>query len=75
MSLYLMPSFYAHVLNSLLLVFALIVLYKNYSKISRLEPYKLLVLILLFTLVISVHGLSRLGLEKNYGFNPFVLYK
>ncbi len=73
MSLYLMPSFYAHVLNSLLLVFAVIVLYKNYSKISRLEPYKLLVLILLFTLVISVHGISHLGLERAYGFNPILL--
>lgn len=73
MSLYLMPSFYAHVLNSLLLVFAVIVLYKNYSKISRLKPYKLLVLILLFTLVISVHGISHLGLERAYGFNPILL--
>jgi hypothetical protein len=32
MSLYLMPSFYAHVLNSLLLVFAVIVLYNLSSR-------------------------------------------
>ena len=67
------PSFYAHILNSILLVFAVFILYKNYSKLTRLEPYKLLILILLFTLVISVHGISHLGLKKVYGFNPFLL--
>ena len=75
MNVFLIPSIYAHIINSVLIIFVIIILYKNYSKISRLEPYKLLILILLFTLVISVHGLSHLGLEKNYGFNPFVLYK
>jgi hypothetical protein len=73
MNVYLTPSFYAHILNSVLIVVALVILYKNYSKISRLEPYKLLVIILLFTLVISVHGLSHLGLERVYGFNPILI--
>ena len=73
MSLLSVPSFYAHILNSILLVFAVVVLYKNYSKLSRLEPYKLLILILLFTIVISVHGISHLGLERVYGFNPILL--
>ena len=75
MNKFLIPSFYAHIINTVLIIFAIIILYKNYSKISRLEPYKLLILILLFTLVIGVHGISHLGLEKIYGFNPFLLDK
>lgn len=65
------PSFYAHLINGLLILFAVVILYNNYSKFSR---YKLLILILLFALVINVHGLSHLGLERVYGFNPILLF-
>jgi len=68
------PSFYAHLINGLLILFAVVILYNNYSKLSRLEPYKLLILILLFALVINIHGLSHLGLERVYGFNPILLF-
>ena len=42
---------------------------KNYSKIIVLEPYKLVMLTLLFSLGVGVHGISHLGLEKIYGYN------
>ena len=64
------PSFYAHIINGLLMLLAFFILYKNYSKIRILEPYKLLVLILLFCISVGIHGLSHLGLEKIYKFNP-----
>jgi len=69
-NIYLIPSFYAHVINGILIFIAIIVLYKNHSKISRLEPYKLIILILIFSIGIGLHGLSHQGLEKNYNFNP-----
>lgn len=64
------PSLYAHVINGLLLLFAFVVFFKNYSKIVNVEPYKLISLILLFSLATGVHGLSHMGLEKLYNFNP-----
>ena len=64
------PSFYAHTINGLLMLLAFYILYKNYSKIRILEPYKLLVLILLFCISVGIHGLSHLGLEYIYNFNP-----
>ena len=67
---YLSPSFYAHVINGLLLFIAFILLYRNYSKIIHLEPYKLIILTLLLSLTIGIHGLSHLGLEKVYHYNP-----
>lgn len=69
--IYANPSFYAHVVNGLFLFFAFFLFYKNYSKIIRLEPYKLIIVTLLFSAVIGIHGLSHLGLEKGYGYNPF----
>ena len=68
--IYLIPSVYAHIINGILLLFALVLLYTNYSKIKSIEPYKLIVLMLLLSLTFGVHGLSHLGLEKQYNYNP-----
>jgi hypothetical protein len=70
MNLYLVPSYYAHIINGLLLLFAFYVAYKNYSKIINLEPYSKIILLLLFSMSVGIHGLSHLGLERNYQYNP-----
>jgi hypothetical protein len=69
---YLPPSFYAHGLNGFLLFIALIIMITNYSKLSRLEGYpgRTLYLILLLSIAVGIHGISHLGLESVYGFNP-----
>ena len=63
------PSVYAHILNGLLILVSVIVIYKNYGKIIKLDYYKFLILVLLISLVVGVHGLSHLGLEYIYGLN------
>ena len=68
---FLAPSFYAHIINGLLLFVAFIILYKNYSKISNLDPYRKIIITLFFSIGLGVHGLSHLGLESVYGFTPF----
>ena len=68
--IYFIPSFYAHIINGLLLFVALILLYNNYSKIRNLDPYSLIILTLLFSISIGIHGLSHLGLENVYNYNP-----
>jgi hypothetical protein len=71
---YLPPSFYAHVLNGILLFIALIIMVLNYSRLTRLEAYPgrtaYLILLLLLSIAVGVHGISHLGLEYVYGFNP-----
>ena len=56
------PSIYAHILNGFLLLIAIILFFMNYNKMMRLEPDKLIQLILFFALVIGVHSISHLGL-------------
>ena len=46
---------------------------KYYTKISNLEPYKLIILTLFFSIGFGIHGLSHLGLEKIYNYNPIPL--
>lgn len=69
---YLPPSFYAHVVNGILLFIALIIMVLNYSRLTRLEAYpgRTAYLILLLSIAVGVHGMSHLGLEYVYGFNP-----
>ena len=70
---YFIPSVYAHIVNWLLLLLATFMLFKNYSKVIMLEPYKLIILTLIFSIGIGIHGLSHLGLEHNYNYNPIKL--
>uniref|UniRef100_A0A6C0DEZ5 DUF4405 domain-containing protein n=1 Tax=viral metagenome TaxID=1070528 RepID=A0A6C0DEZ5_9ZZZZ len=69
-SIFSFPSLYAHILNGILLFIAFFLFFKNYSKICRLEPYKLIILTLLFSACVGIHGISHLGMEKIYRFNP-----
>ena len=69
----LLPSLYAHVINGILLLVAFILLLQNYSYIKGMDKYRLILLVLLFSIATGVHGLSHLGLEKNYGYNPLQL--
>ena len=69
---YLAPSFYAHIINGILLLIGLILLFKNYSNIIKLEPYKILFLVLLLSIAVGIHGILHLGLEKNYNFNSLI---
>ena len=66
------PSFYAHILNALLMFAAVIVVAMNFSKIRRLDAYALTKLFLVASIAVGVHGLSHQGLERNYGFNPLI---
>ena len=64
------PSIYAHMMNAILLFISVILIYINYSTISRLAASEKVKLVLLFSLAIGIHGLSHLGLEYVYKFNP-----
>ena len=68
--IYLVPSVYAHIMNGLLLFISLIIIYRNYSTLSRLAGYEKVKLILLISIAIGLHGLSHMGLEYIYKYNP-----
>ena len=67
-NIFVAPSFYAHAVNGFLFLLAAVLLYRNYTEIRRLDPYKRITLTLLFSIVVGIHGLSHLGLEKVYGY-------
>jgi len=65
------PSMMAHALNGLLMLAAVVVAYMNFRVLYKLDPYKKVMILLVFSVAIGIHALSHLGLETVYGLNPF----
>ena len=65
------PSIMAHALNGVLMFAAVVVAYMNFRILYKLDPYKKVMILLVFSVAIGIHALSHLGLESVYGFNPF----
>lgn len=61
------PSLIAHAMSGLLLFSALVVLYLNFSSIGNGNK---IILLILLSIGVGIHGISHLGLEYVYGFDP-----
>jgi uncharacterized membrane protein HdeD (DUF308 family) len=61
--------------NGIFMGIALILTIIYFTQVRNLDIYRTLVLILLFAIVLGVHGISHLLLEKEYLFVPFNLWK
>lgn len=62
------PSFSAHILHALLFLIAVVYGLQHFRALRALDPYRVSVLLLLFSAVLGIHSLSHLGLEKGYGY-------
>jgi len=68
--------FIASSINSLfftgiLMLFIFIIFIANFRQFLKLNYYQKILLLSVMTIAIGVHGLIHLGVEVNYGFNPF----
>jgi disulfide bond formation protein DsbB len=62
-------SLLAHVFSGLFMFIALVFVLMNYSKL-RSNVYMFAILLLLLAITMTLHGLSHLGLEVVYGYDP-----
>ena len=68
------PSLLAHIFGALILLLAVITIFCNQKTLLNEKPYNMVILLLLLSVTITAHGISHLGLEKNYGFNPLKIF-
>jgi len=68
------PSIYSHTISGGFLLMGAIYLVMYFSKITK-DPYHVLVLILLFSIAVGVHGLSHVALETAYDYTPASILK
>ena len=64
-NIYNKPSFYAQIISGLIIIYC-IYLYAT----VRISNYENLMVLLLFTISIGLHGLAHLFIEVNYNWNP-----
>lgn len=65
------PSLNSLFVTGFLLLFILVIFLTNYKLFMRLDYYKKLNILSLLTIAVGIHGLVHLGVEQNYGFNPY----
>jgi hypothetical protein len=65
------PSFNSLFLTGILILSIFIIFVMNFNKIMTLGFYQKITLLSIITIAIGVHGIIHLGLEVNYGFNPY----
>jgi hypothetical protein len=71
--MYFHPSIIAHTLNGGLFLVAVVLSLVYYKSLASLDIYRSILLILAFGIIAGIHGLSHLGLEYAYGYNPWTV--
>lgn len=71
MDLFKKPSILAHALNGALFIFAIILIFIYYSSLNKVTA---IIITLLFSIAVGIHGLSHLGLEYVYGYSPYKIF-
>ena len=63
------PSLLAHMFSGILMAIALYIVVTCFGSLRKLDTYRTLVLVLLFSIVVGIHGISHLGLKNAYGYS------
>ena len=64
------PHFYAHILSTIVMLTAIILLIINYKKLLKLDVLELVKILSLLAIAVAAHGQGHTTLEKEYGYNP-----
>ena len=65
------PLFYAHILSTIVMLTAIILLIINYKKLLNLDVLELVKILSLLAIAVAAYGQGHTTLEKEYGYNPF----
>lgn len=64
------PAFYAHILSSIAMITAVVLLIINYKKLMRLDGIEIVKVLSVLAIAIASHGQGHATLEKEYGYDP-----
>ena len=64
------PSIYSHAVSGILIFIVFINIILNFTLLRNMDIYKRMTILLLLSISLGIHGLSHLGLEQVYNYNP-----
>ena len=65
------PSLNALFVTGLLLFISMLLIITNFKQVLKHRLYEKIGILCMLSIAISSHGLIHLGVEKEYGFNPY----
>jgi len=65
------PSLNSLFVTGFLILTILVIFVRNYSQFTRLDHYRKITVLALISIAVGIHGLIHLGVEREYGFNPY----
>ena len=68
-------GFWAHILSSLAMVTAIILLVINYKKVLKLDGIELVKIFALMSISIAAHSQGHINLEKEYSYDPIKIFR
>ena len=69
------PHFYAHILSSIAMMTAIILLVVNYKKVIKMDGLELVKIFSVLAIAIATHGDGHTTLEKEYGYDPVGFFR
>lgn len=72
MNIFITPSLYAHIIGGFLFLLSLIMIVMNYKNLQKVSIYNSIILLLIYAIFITIHGISHIELERVYNYNPIV---
>ena len=70
-NIFIAPSLSSLFVTGFLILFILVIFLTNYKQFMNLDHYRKITILSLMAIAFGIHGLIHLGLEQNYGFNPY----
>ena len=65
------PSITSLFITGILLLVILILVITNFNQLLKYRLYEKITILSLIVIAIGIHGLIHLGVETQYGFNPY----
>jgi hypothetical protein len=70
-NIFIAPSLNSLFVTGFLILFIFVIFITNYKQFMTLDNYRKITILSLITIAFGVHGLIHLGVEREYGFNPY----
>uniref|UniRef100_A0A6C0I7G0 Uncharacterized protein n=1 Tax=viral metagenome TaxID=1070528 RepID=A0A6C0I7G0_9ZZZZ len=67
------PSLWAHSLGGVLMLAAVALSVLNFGKLKTLGTYSMIKILMMLSIVVTLHGISHVLLEKQYSYNPWTI--
>jgi hypothetical protein len=67
------PSILTHGLGGIILLIAVGTMVVYFKQVQKYDIFQVIIILLLLSCTVSIHGISHAVLEKSYNYNPLTL--